>query len=182
MKEHTYYEAQVEIVRYPYSRDNREICWIIIGAFNNEKDAELASKLYVIADNSKVYITTNSTGNYRVKKVSCTQNHTSGPKYASLDEFIERHVSVKLYRNQIGEEAMKKLLKEMGDETENKNKFKKQQDMKEFNSIIERMIRHYKYTLKIDEATGTGEKTLEEYRENIEFLEDLRDGKFELSK
>lgn len=44
------------------------------------------------------------------------------------------------------------------------------------------MIRHYKHTLKIDEATGTDEKTIEKYKENIEFLENLRDGRFELSK
>ncbi|MBQ3502537.1 MAG: hypothetical protein IJA72_02625 [Clostridia bacterium] len=178
MEKVKYYEAQVEVVRYPYDSDNREVCWIIIGTFNNAKDAKFASKLCIIADNSKVYITINSTGNYRVKEVSCIQNHTTGPKYESLDEFMKSHVSVKLYIDKIGSEATEKLLKEIGIETE--NKFKKQQDRKEFNSIIERMIRHYKYTLKIDEATGTDEKTIEEYKENIQLLEDLRDGKIEL--
>ena len=48
--------------------------------------------------------------------------------------------------------------------------------------IIERMIRHYQYRLKIDENTGTDEKTIEGYKENIQFLQDLRDGKIEISK
>lgn len=60
------------------------------------------------------------------------------------------------------------------------NNFKKQQDKKEFDRIIERMIRHYQYRLKIDENTGTSEKTIEEYKECIQLLEDLRDGKLEL--
>ena len=57
---------------------------------------------------------------------------------------------------------------------------KKKQDKKEFNRIIDRMIRQYKYRLQIDEATGTDEKTINEYKENIRFLEDLRDGKLEV--
>ena len=60
------------------------------------------------------------------------------------------------------------------------NNFKKQQDKKEFDRIIERMIRHYQYRLKIDENTGTSEKTIEEYKECIQLLEDLRDGKIEV--
>ena len=62
------------------------------------------------------------------------------------------------------------------------SEIKKQQDKQEFDRIIERMIRHFNYRLKIDQATGTAQRTLDETRENIKFLEDLRDGNIDLSK
>ena len=168
MRNSAYYEAQVEVVRYPHNSDYREVFWIIIGRFNNEKDAKFASKLYVIADNSKVYITTNSTGNYRVKKVSCTQNHTSGPEYASLDEFIEKNMSVKLYSSQIGTEAMEKLLKEIGVETQEEKNLR----------IIEGMIMDYYYQININKNIPSMQEVVKDNREKVKFLEDLRDGKF----
>ena len=57
---------------------------------------------------------------------------------------------------------------------------KKKQDKKEFDRIIDRMIRHFQYRLKIDEATDTDEQTIEEMKENIQLLKDLRDDKIEL--
>ena len=57
---------------------------------------------------------------------------------------------------------------------------KKQQDKKEFDRIIERMIRHYQCKMQVDKANGVNLKVINEYEENIKFLEDLRDGKIEL--
>ena len=56
---------------------------------------------------------------------------------------------------------------------------KKKQDKKEFDRIINRMIRHYQYQIKINENLPVD---VEDYKENVKFLESLRDGKIELSK
>lgn len=54
------------------------------------------------------------------------------------------------------------------------SEIKKKQDKKEFDSIINRMIRHYQYQIKINENLPVD---VEDYKENVKFLEDLRDGK-----
>lgn len=54
---------------------------------------------------------------------------------------------------------------------------KKQQDKKEFNRIIEQMIRYYQYQIKINENLPVD---VEDYKENVKFLEDLRDRKIGL--
>ena len=56
---------------------------------------------------------------------------------------------------------------------------KKKQDKKEFDAIINRMIRYYKYQIKINENLPVD---VDDYKENVKFLEDLRDGKIEISK
>ena len=53
------------------------------------------------------------------------------------------------------------------------SEIKKKQDKKEFDSII----RHYQYQIKINENLPVD---VEDYKENVKFLEDLRDGKIEL--
>lgn len=62
------------------------------------------------------------------------------------------------------------------------SEIKKKQDKQEFDRIIDRMIRHYQFTIKIEQSTGVSQRLLNEHRENIKFLEDLRDGKIELNK
>lgn len=57
------------------------------------------------------------------------------------------------------------------------SEIKKKQDKKEFDSIINRIIRHYQYQIKINENLPVD---VEDYKENVKFLEDLRDGKIEL--
>lgn len=57
------------------------------------------------------------------------------------------------------------------------SEIKKQQDKKEFNRIIDRMIRFYQYQIKINENLPVD---VEDYKENVKFLQDLRDGKIEL--
>ena len=59
------------------------------------------------------------------------------------------------------------------------NDIKKKQDKKEFDAIINRMIRHYQYQIKINENLPVD---VDDYKENVKFLEDLRDGKIEISK
>ena len=175
MEKITLYEAIVEFEHRSICQEKEsETSWWSIGLFEKAQDAKYAIQIYEKAQS--------------IKRDKCTGNHyvtgNTYPKhlnlryYKNLDEFINNNVPVMEYVAFIGQDGLDKLLKEIVVETE--NKFKKQQDRKEFNSIIERMIRHYKYTLKIDEATGTDEKTIEEYKENIQLLEDLRDGKIEL--
>ncbi|MBQ8522693.1 MAG: hypothetical protein IJ458_03425, partial [Clostridia bacterium] len=66
---------------------------------------------------------------------------TKGPDYISLDEFIQKNEVVQQYKNHIAEENMKKLLKEIGVNTEKEKNLR----------IIERMIRDYQYQIKINE-------------------------------
>lgn len=63
-------------------------------------------------------------------------------------------------------------------ETEIKNQY----DRQKFDRLIDRMIRDYNYRIKIDQMTGTSQKLINEEKEIIKFLEDLRDGKIELNK
>ncbi len=60
------------------------------------------------------------------------------------------------------------------------NEIKKKQDKKEFDRIIDRMIRHYQYQIKINENIPALSEIVAGHRENVKFLEDLRDGKLEL--
>ena len=58
----------------------------------------------------------------------------------------------------------------------------KENNRKELDTIINRMITHFRYRAKIDKATGTSQETIDEIEENIKFLEDLRDGKNKFGK
>ena len=60
------------------------------------------------------------------------------------------------------------------------NDLKKQQDKKDLDRIIDRMIRHYKFNLAIEKATGGSEEKIKQYKGDIRLLEDLRNGKLEL--
>ena len=169
MEKVTFYQALVEkrcsLIGH---MDEFELRWIVISTFKNEQDAEFACKLYEAAYNSdnRAYASI-CTGNHRVDRVSYPKKLTHGPDYISLDEFIEKNIIVKEYSSKIGKEAMKKLLKEMGVETEQEKNLR----------IIERMIRDYQYQIKINENLPVD---VDGYKENVKFLEDLRDGKIEL--
>ena len=54
---------------------------------------------------------------------------------------------------------------------------KKQRDKKEFDRIINRMIRFYQCQININQNLPVD---VEDYKENVKFLEDLRDGKIQL--
>ena len=184
MEKVTLYQAVVEKERKLFIREEetRKIYWLAIGRFNDKKDAEIACKLFIIANNDKInrYYSNsvgNATGNYGIREISCSNIFTPGPKYLTLDNFIKGNLKIALYRNHIGKKAMKKLLKEISAEIEDRNNIKKQQDKKDFDRIIDRMIRDYEYQIKINENLPVD---VEDYKENVKLLEDLRDGKIEL--
>ena len=172
MEKVTFYQALIEFrrkkINWNWENENCELQWVVLNTFKNKEDAEKACRLYGIAYNS-VYIDYNvkCTGNHRVDNVSYPKQLTKGPDYISLDEFIQKNEVVQQYKNHIAEENMKKLLKEIGVNTEKEKNLR----------IIERMIRDYQYQIKINENLPVD---VEGYKENVKFLEDLRDGKIEL--
>lgn len=144
-----------------------------VGLFVTEQDAHNAIKLFRMVYKAKGI---KFLENEEVEKISFPRyvSNTSFKKtYNTLDEFISADINIEQYVEYLGSEGIEELLKE----SDSKIDFKKQQDRKELDRIIGRMIRNYEYRLKLDQATGVCQKLLNEYKENIKFLEDLRDNK-----
>ena len=144
----------------------------VIGAFKNEKDAQNAIKIYEAVYKGR---TTNKF-TCMVDKKSFLRNYRHTRYFENLDKFMRSDFHFIDYMTDNNLDTAKKVIEKIDRE----NQLKKQQDKKEFDRIIDRMIRQYQYRLEIDRATGTDEKTIEEMEENIRFLEKLRDGKIEL--
>lgn len=155
------YEAYIE--REPISN------WrtVIVGLFKNEEDAKNAIKLYKKVYESKDEKFLNV---YNIEKKSFPNSlkHKYFRKYFStLDEFIDSDECICDYIDYIGADELCELLKETDVETKAERNLR----------IIERMIRHYQYQIKINENLPVD---VEDYKENVKFLQDLRDGKIEL--
>lgn len=164
------YEA---IVRFEWQADGEiKKRSRVIGAFKNEKDAQNAIKIYEAVYKGR---TTNKF-TCKVDKKSFLRNYRHTRYFKNLDKFMRSDFHFIDYMTDNNLDTAEKVIEKIDSE----NKFKNKQDKKEFDRIIDRMIRHYQYRLKIDKATGTDEKTIEEMEENVQFLEKLRDGKIEL--
>ncbi|MFQ6724066.1 MAG: hypothetical protein ACLRFE_01855 [Clostridia bacterium] len=133
-----------------------------LGDFAVEKDAmmalELCKKLHLQGSGVEYYIT---------PKAFSNESDKSKYYYKTLKGFISSDIIAK-HTKKIGRKAMNMLLEEIDIKINNK----KQQQR-----IIERMIRDYQYQIKINKNLPVD---VEDYKENVKFLEDLRDGKIEL--
>ncbi len=158
------YEALVEFEHKSICQEDKsEKSWWSIGLFKNEQDAKYAIQIYEKAN--------------KIKGNDCTGNHYVASKvyikqlapiyYINLNEFINQNVPVMEYVAFIGTDGLNKLLKEIGVNVEKEKNLR----------IIERMIRDYQYQIKINENLPVD---VEDYKENVKFLQDLRDGKIEL--
>ena len=91
--------------------------------------------------------------------------------FKSLNEFINSDMMANnIKKLGINRNEINKLLEEINVTMNNKKQQQK---------IIERMIRDYQYQIKINQNLPVD---VESYKENVKFLEDLRDGKIELNK
>ncbi len=162
MEKITLYEAVVEFQhKFIWHNDEPQNTFWQIGLFENEQDANYAIQIYEKA--------------HSIKKSKCTGNHYVAsyeyPKrlnvryYKNLDEFINNNVPVMEYIAFIGQDGLDKLLKEIGFEPQEEKNLR----------IIERMIKDYENKLHFAlRATSVNEKTIQETKENIEYLESLR--------
>ncbi len=177
MEKITLYNAVVEFEdQYIWQKKGSKMHWSI-GLFGNEQDANLAIQLYEKAQEAN---NDKCTGVHYV-------THDEYPKqqniayYKSLNEFINQKSIIAKYVASIGADELDKILKTSAVTPDSKDA-KNKQDRQEFDRLIERMIRDYRYRIKIDKMTGTCQRLIEEEEKIIEFLEDLRDGKIELNK
>ena len=165
------YEASIEkiIVNKP---NNIAKSYRVFGLFVNKQDAIDAVKLYEVVHRA---LGENLSHNIGVGKKSFPKNlrHRYYKRYyENLDEFIKDDTNIVRYL-QVNNLTVDELLAEI-----NNRDAKAKKDI----SIIERMIRQYKYRLKIDRATGTAQEVIDEYEENIKYLESLRDEKTGFTK
>lgn len=138
----------------------------LVGSFKDDVDAEYAANLYEVAFNKTHDSNSDQikcTGNYKINKVISK----FGPNYDSLNEFIKRNSIVRPYSRKIGDYATKNLIVSIDQKIKSKRNFR----------IIDRMIRDYHYQIMLDEKNPQMHDTVEHYKENIKFLQDLRDGK-----
>ena len=169
------YLACIEVEPISAHKEN-EKRFSVVGLFKSEQDAQNAIKLFKMVYEAKGI---KFLGNEEVEKISFPRyiGYTAFKKtYNTLDEFISADFNIEEYVKHLGSEGKAEFLNEI----DSKIDFKKQQNIKECERIIERMIRHYEYRLKLDQSTGVSQRLLEEYRENIKFLEDLHDGKLQV--
>lgn len=164
MEKITLYEAVVEFEHKSICQEGKsEKSWWSIGLFKNEQDAKHAIQIYEKANKIKG---NDCTGNHYVTSNEYPK-HLNPRYYTNLDEFINNNIPVMEYVAFIGTDGLNKLLKEIGVNVEKEKNLR----------IIDRMIRHYQYQIKINENLPVD---VEGYKENVKFLEDLRDGKIEL--
>ena len=149
--------------------DSFETEWFLVGTFRDKFDAEYAAKLYVTAHN-------NTPANIRMGR-TCTGMHkidtmlsTIRPNYVNIGAFIRSNRIVKSYSRKIGEDGLKKLMESVEHKLIQERAFR----------IIDRMIRDYQYQIMIDEKNPQNKDFSENHKENVKFLQDLRDGKIEL--
>jgi hypothetical protein len=165
------YEASIEKENF-YKQKCISKTWQVVGLFVNEEDAQKAVKLYEIVHRA---MGEKLLHNRSVEKKSFPQSirHRYYKRYyRNLDEFLDDNLNIGYYL-QINKLTIDDLLNEIN---ERDNKAEKEL------RIIERMIRQYKYRLKIDQATGTAQEVIDEYEENIKYLESLRDEKTGFTK
>lgn len=158
------YEACVQVEHRSIEGD--KTLWDIIGLFKNKQDAEYAVQIYEKACRIKGNIIPR---NHYVDEKLCPKR-LNLKYYENLDRLINKNDIVMECTALIGAEGMKKLLEEIG------AKIGQEKSLR----IIERMIKHYKYQIKINENIPAMQTIVEEDKENVRFLEDLRDGKIEL--
>ena len=166
MERVTIHKLYVEIK--PCLQSN-ETTWELVGTFKDKTDAEYAAKLYETAYNNtpaNSYDGRSCTGKYKIDKIISK----FGAHYVSLNDFIKRNSIVRPYCRKIGDESTKKLMVIIDRKIKSEKSFR----------IIDRMIRDYHYQIMVDEKIPQMQGEVEHYKENIKFLQDLRDGKIEL--
>ena len=168
MQRKTIYKLYVDIKP---EADSFETEWFLVGTFRDNTDAEYAAKLYMAAHNNtpaNIRIGCSCTGMHKVDKMLSSIR----PNYINLNAFIKSNRVVKSYGRKIGEDGMKRLLESVEHKIIEERNFR----------IIDRMIRDYQYQIMLDEKNPQNRDIAEDHKENIKFLQELRDGKVEFGK
>ena len=166
MQRKTVYKLYVDINQNEETTGSN---WVLVGTFRDNTEAEYAAKMYIIAYNNSLQNNiegSSCTGLHKIEKMSSSIR----PNYINLNSFIKSNRIVKSYSRKIGEEGMKKLMAAV------EHKVIEERNLR----IIDRMIRDYQYQVMLDEKNPKAKDVADSHKENIRFLQDLRDGKTEL--
>ena len=147
--------------------------YLILAVFKSRLDAECAAKLYHIAFNNTLGKVSDKkcTGVCRVESIEYPKEYVKNAHILSVHDFINQNSVIKGYSAEVGNDAIEKLLKEIGFETAEEKELR----------IIESLIKDYKNKLGFAlRASGISDKTIAEFKENVEYLESVRDEKSSL--
>lgn len=143
--------------------------YLILAVFKSRLDAECAAKLYHIAFNNTLGKVTDKkcTGVCRVESIEYPKEYVKNAHIFSVHDFINQNSVIKGYSAEVGNDAIEKLLKEIGFETAEEKELR----------IIERMLKEYSIQLQFAKKDNLMDETIQKLEENVEYLESLRDEK-----
>jgi hypothetical protein len=174
MEKVTFYESMVEFEEK--STDGGILTdWMLLGSFKTNRDAEYAGLLYSKAFNDTLgkRSSMKCTGVYKVKAFEYPNELAKTAHIMTIDDFVKQNSITKGYSSEYGSDAMQKLLKSVGVETKEERELR----------IIESLINDYRsklgFALKV---SSISDKTIEEFKETLDYLEGVRNSKLNLGE
>ena len=137
-----------------------------LGLFTSKIDAFTAIEVYKKVLKVAKIDGVKPTEEYSITRKIFPEDEMSEHYYNNVQEFINDNLMIAKCKKQIGKDKFNKILVDLG------VKMNDQQDR-----ILERMVSDYVLQSKKLEDNNIERQTVEDYKNNIKFLQDLRAGK-----